>query len=342
MGIIGWIVLGLLAGIIAKAIFPGGESLGLILTTLLGIGGALLGGLLASLVGLGDPIDDVLRSSRPGSAAIVGALVILWIASKLGIGRGHRSRLADRGASGRPDAQSGAPARPRRRRRTQTPGRGKTWSSSTSSAEPTPSSTPSTRPRCIPHTTAGLSRARSAKGHRCMLTSSPSRRGSKPRSARTRTSSRDGALGRLRGGGPVGRAPAPRATRRLGVGLGAWAARNHRDERLGEGAVLVRRRRARRPGPLPDATRAAGRLAVLGTRGDDAGVLEDSEVPAHGVRVEPDAPSELARVERPDRLLEGGDELRAAGIGESAVKGGRVCHGRSGAGAAGLRGPRHR
>ena len=58
MGIIGWIVLGLLAGIIAKAIFPGAESLGVIMTTLLGIGGALLGGLVASLFGFGDPIDE--------------------------------------------------------------------------------------------------------------------------------------------------------------------------------------------------------------------------------------------------------------------------------------------
>jgi uncharacterized membrane protein YeaQ/YmgE (transglycosylase-associated protein family) len=36
MGIIGWIVLGLLAGIIAKSIFPGAERLGVIMTTLLG------------------------------------------------------------------------------------------------------------------------------------------------------------------------------------------------------------------------------------------------------------------------------------------------------------------
>ena len=52
MGIIGWIVLGLLAGIIAKRIFPGGEGLGIVMTTLLGIGGALLGGLVASVLGL--------------------------------------------------------------------------------------------------------------------------------------------------------------------------------------------------------------------------------------------------------------------------------------------------
>jgi uncharacterized membrane protein YeaQ/YmgE (transglycosylase-associated protein family) len=92
MGIIGWIVLGLLAGIIAKAVFPGAEDLGLILTTFLGIGGALLGGFLASLVGLGDPIDNFFDLST-WVAAVVGALVILFVASKLGIGRGHRSRL---------------------------------------------------------------------------------------------------------------------------------------------------------------------------------------------------------------------------------------------------------
>jgi len=92
MGIIGWIVLGLLAGIVAKAILPGAEDLGLIPTTLLGIGGALLGGLLASLVGLGDPIDSFFDVST-WVAAIVGALLILWVASKLGIGRRRRGRL---------------------------------------------------------------------------------------------------------------------------------------------------------------------------------------------------------------------------------------------------------
>ena len=79
---------------------------------------------------------------------------------------------------------------------------------------------------------------------------------------------------------------------------------------------------------LPDTPRAARSLAVLGTRADDAGVLEDPEVPAHRVRVEPDAPPELAGVERLDSLLEGRDELRAARIGERSVDGG--CVGRSG------------
>ncbi len=82
MGIIGWIVLGLLAGIVAKKIVPGGESLGVIMTTILGIGGAMLGGLLAWALGLGDPIDEFFDLST-WAAAIIGAAVILWVASML-------------------------------------------------------------------------------------------------------------------------------------------------------------------------------------------------------------------------------------------------------------------
>jgi uncharacterized membrane protein YeaQ/YmgE (transglycosylase-associated protein family) len=86
MGIIGWILLGLVAGVIAKAIMPGAEGLGVILTTLLGIGGALLGGFLATALGLGDPIDEFFDVST-WAAAIVGALLILWIANAV---RGRR------------------------------------------------------------------------------------------------------------------------------------------------------------------------------------------------------------------------------------------------------------
>ena len=48
MGIIAFIILGLLAGIIAKAILPGTDPGGLIITTIIGIVGALLGGFLAA------------------------------------------------------------------------------------------------------------------------------------------------------------------------------------------------------------------------------------------------------------------------------------------------------
>ena len=78
MGIIGWILLGFLAGVIAKALMPGEERGGCIITTLLGIGGALLGGFLASIFGLGDPIDEFFDLST-WVAAIIGAVVILAI-----------------------------------------------------------------------------------------------------------------------------------------------------------------------------------------------------------------------------------------------------------------------
>ena len=54
MGIIGWIVLGLIAGAIAKLLLPGDDPGGIIVTMLIGIVGALVGGFIASAVGLGE------------------------------------------------------------------------------------------------------------------------------------------------------------------------------------------------------------------------------------------------------------------------------------------------
>jgi uncharacterized membrane protein YeaQ/YmgE (transglycosylase-associated protein family) len=78
MGIIGWILLGLLAGIIAKALLPGEDPGGFIITTLVGIAGALLGGFIAGVLGLGDPIDEFFDIST-WLAAIVGAIVLLFL-----------------------------------------------------------------------------------------------------------------------------------------------------------------------------------------------------------------------------------------------------------------------
>jgi uncharacterized membrane protein YeaQ/YmgE (transglycosylase-associated protein family) len=78
VSIIGWIVLGLLAGVVAKAIMPGAERVGIVLTTVLGIAGALLGGFLATALGFGDPIDEFFDLST-WLAAIVGALIILFV-----------------------------------------------------------------------------------------------------------------------------------------------------------------------------------------------------------------------------------------------------------------------
>jgi uncharacterized membrane protein YeaQ/YmgE (transglycosylase-associated protein family) len=78
MGIIGWIILGLLAGLIAKAILPGDDPGGIIVTTIVGILGALGGGFIAQAIGFGDPIDEFFDFST-WLAAIIGAIVLLLI-----------------------------------------------------------------------------------------------------------------------------------------------------------------------------------------------------------------------------------------------------------------------
>ena len=78
MGIIGWIILGALAGIIAKAILPGDDPGGIIVTPLIGIAGALIAGFIAQAIGFGDPIDEFFDWST-WIAAIIGAIVLLLI-----------------------------------------------------------------------------------------------------------------------------------------------------------------------------------------------------------------------------------------------------------------------
>ena len=52
-GILGWIVVGLIAGVLAKWIMPGDDPGGIIVTILIGIAGGFLGGFLASKFGIG-------------------------------------------------------------------------------------------------------------------------------------------------------------------------------------------------------------------------------------------------------------------------------------------------
>jgi uncharacterized membrane protein YeaQ/YmgE (transglycosylase-associated protein family) len=75
MGIIGWIVLGLLAGAIAKAILPGDDPGGIIVTMLIGIIGALVGGFIASALDVGD-LDDFFDVGT-WVIAILGSLLLL-------------------------------------------------------------------------------------------------------------------------------------------------------------------------------------------------------------------------------------------------------------------------
>lgn len=89
MGIIAFIILGLLAGAIAKAILPGDDPGGIIVTALIGIAGAIIGGFLAGALFNADPMDEFFDIST-WLTAIVGAIVLLVI-YRMVIGRG-RSR----------------------------------------------------------------------------------------------------------------------------------------------------------------------------------------------------------------------------------------------------------
>ena len=90
MGLLGWIVLGLLAGAIAKALHKGDEPGGVLGTFAVGIIGALLGGLIASAVGIG----SISSFFSLGTWLIaVGGAFLLLVVFDVVAGRG-----ADRGS----------------------------------------------------------------------------------------------------------------------------------------------------------------------------------------------------------------------------------------------------
>jgi uncharacterized membrane protein YeaQ/YmgE (transglycosylase-associated protein family) len=78
MGIIAWIVLGLVAGLIANLLIPGRRQQGLIVTCIIGIVGALLGGWVASKIFHVHSLNGFFHLST-WITAIVGAAVLLLI-----------------------------------------------------------------------------------------------------------------------------------------------------------------------------------------------------------------------------------------------------------------------
>jgi uncharacterized membrane protein YeaQ/YmgE (transglycosylase-associated protein family) len=80
MNLLSWIVLGLLAGIIAKAIYPGYQGGGILTTMILGIIGAFIGGTLFTLINTGTLQLTSATFSIPGLIiAIIGALIAIWL-----------------------------------------------------------------------------------------------------------------------------------------------------------------------------------------------------------------------------------------------------------------------
>ena len=90
MGILGWILLGLVAGAIAKALHKGNEPGGVLGTMVVGILGAILGGLIASALGVG--AISSFFSIGTWLIAIGGALLLLVVYSTIMGSRGGRSR----------------------------------------------------------------------------------------------------------------------------------------------------------------------------------------------------------------------------------------------------------
>lgn len=74
MTILGWIVFGLIVGVVAKLLMPGRDPGGFVITIAIGIVGALLGGFLGRALGMyheGDPVGFVM--------AVIGSIILLFI-----------------------------------------------------------------------------------------------------------------------------------------------------------------------------------------------------------------------------------------------------------------------
>jgi uncharacterized membrane protein YeaQ/YmgE (transglycosylase-associated protein family) len=85
IAIVGWIIFGLIAGLVAKAIMPGKDPGGAIVTILLGVAGSVIGGFIGqALFGYGRAASDSSDLSRPGFLmslvlAVIGAIVLLAV-----------------------------------------------------------------------------------------------------------------------------------------------------------------------------------------------------------------------------------------------------------------------
>ena len=89
MAIIGFLVFGLIVGLVARLLLPGRQKIGLLWTLLLGVAGSLIGGVIANALGSGDFFELNIIGSI---AAIVASVALLAVGERAGLGSGDRSR----------------------------------------------------------------------------------------------------------------------------------------------------------------------------------------------------------------------------------------------------------
>lgn len=77
--IIGWLVVGLIIGALARLLMPGRDPMGCLMTALLGVAGSVVGGLIGRLI-WGAPRDaGYFTPSRSWILSLIGAMLLLWI-----------------------------------------------------------------------------------------------------------------------------------------------------------------------------------------------------------------------------------------------------------------------
>ncbi len=90
MGLLTWILIGLVAGLLAEFILGGGSGIGLrgiVITTLLGVVGAIVGGFVSVALGYGDVTGFNVRSLV---IATLGAIAVIVVVRAVSSGRGNR------------------------------------------------------------------------------------------------------------------------------------------------------------------------------------------------------------------------------------------------------------
>lgn len=93
MGLLGFLVFGLVVGAVARLLLPGRQKIGLALTLLLGVLGSVIGGVIANALGTGDVFELNILGSI---VAVLSAVGLLAAAESAGLGAGDGKRELER------------------------------------------------------------------------------------------------------------------------------------------------------------------------------------------------------------------------------------------------------